>query len=305
MGGQIRLPDVSNYQGLVDWAQVLVSGRAGGICKASEGMNFVDATFARNWKVLGDLNAVRGAYHFARPGSSLPAQQAIRFLGAVKTWKAGDILVLDLEAGDGNLSSWALGWLHEVQTQTGIVPWLYSYGPFIRAHLTDPALAAYPLWIAAYQTSPPTCPPPWKTYVLWQHTDKATVPGIRGGCDESVAALLPGPAPGQQPATNPAPRTQAVPIPVHDFEEQTVKQTMMVIGKLDGDGRGWSDWDPGLGRDPNIVGVILLGPSPPDDGYWLSQEKVQLSAQPRGGKVRVVVRGGTPGDTITCFVTVS
>lgn len=99
--------------------------------------------------------------------------------------------------------------------------------------------------------------------------------------------------------------TQTVPIPIHDFEEQSVKQTMMVIGKLDENGRGWSDWDPGLGRDPNIVGLVLLGPSPADDGYWLKQEKVQLSAQPRGGKVRVVVRGGAPGDTVTCFVAVS
>lgn len=104
----------------------------------------------------------------------------------------------------------------------------------------------------------------------------------------------------------PAPaRTQTVPIPVHDFEELSVKQTMMVIGKLDENGRGWSDWDPGLGRDPNIVGLVLLGPSPADDGYWEGQEKVQLSAQPRGGKVRVVVRGGTPGDTITAFVSVA
>jgi GH25 family lysozyme M1 (1,4-beta-N-acetylmuramidase) len=197
----VRLPDVSSYQGMVDWAQVLGSGRAGGIVKASEGMNFIDGQFIRNWNALGDLKAVRGCYHFARPGSSLPAQQAQKFLGVVRTWKPTDLLILDLEVGDGNLSSWALGWLHEVQSQTGIVPWLYSYGPFIRQHLTDPALAAFPLWLAAYQDRPPACPPPWKTYQLWQHTDKATIPGIGGQCDESVGTL-------DQPAS-PAP-TQAV-----------------------------------------------------------------------------------------------
>lgn len=101
------------------------------------------------------------------------------------------------------------------------------------------------------------------------------------------------------------PHTEVVPIPVHDFEEQSVKQTMMHIGKLDDQGRGWSDWNPGLGRDPNIIGLVLHGPSPPDDGYWEIQSKVQLSAQPRGGVVRVTVRGGQPGDTITCWVSVS
>lgn len=110
------------------------------------------------------------------------------------------------------------------------------------------------------------------------------------------------------PPSPPAPamaRTVTVPIPVHDFEEAAVKQTMMVIGPLDEHGRGWSDWDPGLGRDPNILAVTLLGPSPPDDGYWERQENVQLAAQPRAGRARVVVRGGQPGDTITCFVSVS
>ena len=99
--------------------------------------------------------------------------------------------------------------------------------------------------------------------------------------------------------------TQTVPIPVHDFEEATIKQTMIHIGKLDDKGNGWSDWDPGLGRDPNIVGLVQLGPSPPDDGYWDHNKNVTLAAQPRGGKVRVTVRNGTPGDTVTAFITVA
>lgn len=100
--------------------------------------------------------------------------------------------------------------------------------------------------------------------------------------------------------------TETVPISVHDFEEVSVKQTMVHVGPLDSNGNGWADWQPGLGRDPNIVGLVQLGPSPPDDnGYWPGQAKVNLSAQPRGGAVRVVVRGGQPGDTITAFVTVS
>lgn len=296
----VRLPDVSDYQGAVDWAAVLASGRAGGICKASEGTGFTAKTFAGNWWALDRLGAVRGAYHFARPSSSGAAPQARKFLDVVATWKPADLLVLDIEDGGGDLSKWALQWLTAIQNATGLTPWLYSYGPFIRAHLTDPALAAFPLWLAAYQTKPPAVPAPWKQYLLWQHTDKARIPGINGGCDESIGTLQAAPV---APAA--VPRTQTVPIPVHDFEEAAVKQTMMVIGKLDDHGRGWSDWDPGLGHDPNICGAVLLGPSPPDDGYWEGQEKVQLSAQPRGGKVRVTVRGGTPGDTITCFVSVS
>lgn len=294
----VRIVDTSDYQGAVDWAKVIASGRAGGIVKTTEGTTYKAKTFARNWKVLADLGAVRGAYHFARPGRGSPEAQADHFLATVGTWQPTDLLVLDLEDGTGNLDAFAIAFLARVEQRTGIVPWFYSYAPFIRAHITDRRLARYPLWLAAYSSKAPAAPTPWSRWHLWQHTDKASIPGIKGGCDESIGTLPAG-------VTPPEVRTEVVPIPVHDFEEATVKQTMMHIGALDGNGRGWSDWDPGLGRDPNIVGLVLLGPSPGDDGYWEGQEKVQLSAQPRGGKVRVVVRGGTPGDTVTCFVAVS
>lgn len=298
---EIRIPDVSDYQASVNWPQVLASGRAGGIVKATEGTTYKAKTFAPNWKTLGEFGAVRGAYHFARPGRGSPEAQAEHFLAAVGTWQPADLLVLDLEDGDGNLDAFAVAFLARVEQQTGIVPWFYSYAPFIRTHITDRRLARYPLWLAAYTSKAPVAPAPWARWQLWQHTDKAVIPGIKGGCDESVGTL-PIAATVQRPVEV---RTEVVPIPVHDFEEASVKQTMMHIGALDKDGRGWSDWDPGLGRDPNVVGLVLLGPSPADDGYWPQQEKVQLSAQPRGGKVRVVVRGGTPGDTVTCFVAVS
>lgn len=92
--------------------------------------------------------------------------------------------------------------------------------------------------------------------------------------------------------------------PVHDYEEAATKTIMLHIGPLDSNGRGWADWQPGLGRDPIPVATTLLGPSPPDDGYWENQSHVQLSAQPRGGALRVVVRNGKPGDTVTLYATV-
>jgi N-acetylmuramoyl-L-alanine amidase-like protein len=95
------------------------------------------------------------------------------------------------------------------------------------------------------------------------------------------------------------------PAPVHDYTEASVKTTMIAIGKLDDSGNGWLDYDPALGRDPIIVGCVLHGPSPPDDGYWDQQENVTLAAQPRGGKVRVTVRNGTPGDTVAAWISVA
>lgn len=109
----------------------------------------------------------------------------------------------------------------------------------------------------------------------------------------------------REPWFPPAEHTETVPIPVHDYEEVATKTTMLHIGPLDSNGRGWSDWQPGLGRDPVPIALTLLGPSPVDDGYWPDQAHVQLSAQPRGGALRVVVRNGKPGDTVTLYVTVA
>lgn len=43
----------------------------------------------------------------------------------------------------------------------------------------------HPLWISGYGTSQPTVAKGWKKWTFWQYTDKASVPGISGGCDYS------------------------------------------------------------------------------------------------------------------------
>lgn len=106
----------------------------------------------------------------------------------------------------------------------------------------------------------------------------------------------------------PPPPAPARPAPVYDFEEASMKTTLVNV-RLDDAGNGWADFDPALGRDPFIVGAVLLGPSPPDedptDPYWAKKSKVVVAAQPRAGKMRVTARGGAPGDTVGVWVTVS
>lgn len=199
----VHLPDVSHYQGTVDWGAVISGGCHGGIVKATDGAGYTDPTFRRNWDDLGRRGAVRGAYHFGRADQDSGEAQADRFLGVLRDWKAGDLLILDLELGSGDLSGFALAWLGRVQERTGLLPWFYSYGPFIRAHIHDSRLARFPLWLAAYSNSPPPAPPPWAAWALWQHTDKARLPGIAAGADHSkgrinVTAAAP-PAPAGHP----------------------------------------------------------------------------------------------------------
>src|SRR5438128_310787 len=144
-------PDVSSWQGFVDWPQVAASGRAFAWTKATEGAWYVNPTFAYNWSGIKAAGMVRGAYHFGRPDQSAdPAADADDFLSTVGELQPGDLLALDLEAGAGNLLDWALVWLEHVASQAGFKPMLYSGSWFMQPHglTADGRLAQYPLWLS-------------------------------------------------------------------------------------------------------------------------------------------------------------
>jgi GH25 family lysozyme M1 (1,4-beta-N-acetylmuramidase) len=279
---EVKVIDVSDYQPGVNWSQVLGSGRHGGICKATEGVSYTARSFVGNWNALGQLHApVRGAYHFAQPAKSSAALQANHFLQVLAPLAVTprDMLVLDIEVGDGNLSTWALDFLGRVEQATGIRPWLYSYGPFITAHLRDANLARYPLWIAAYSSKAPAVPKPWGAYRLWQHTDAALVPGAPGKVDESIGNY-PDPIPPAPPAP-PVPTTQEV---------VGVKVTAgnITVAGLDDQGRGWVSVPANISR---LLFLACQGSAPArDQGYWPpvswdvndsgSETIVTLSGQP-------------------------
>ncbi|MDO8352169.1 MAG: GH25 family lysozyme [Aestuariivirga sp.] len=96
--------DVSHHQGVNDWAKVVHEPRVRfAFIKATEGGDFRDGDFVRNWQGAQAVGLVRGAYHFftfCRPG----IDQAQNYLATVPA--ASDILpvTIDLEFG-GNCSN--------------------------------------------------------------------------------------------------------------------------------------------------------------------------------------------------------
>lgn len=179
--------DVASYQGNPDWRKVAESGVQFAITKATEGDDYLNPTFERNWREIKAAGLKRGAYHYARPDANNPEREATYFCTTVKAQgiEAGDVLALDLEDGTGPLGDWAWRFLRTVQQLTGVRPMLYTGAYFITEHRLDqtPGLEAYPLWLAAYQPVMPPVPAPWGAITIWQHTDKASVPGISGNVD--------------------------------------------------------------------------------------------------------------------------
>lgn len=185
----IRGIDVSDYQPNVDWQAVARSGISFAIIKSTEGESFVCEVFKSYWEQTKAHGLIRGAYHFFRPTSD-PLKQAYHFLKVVKL-EDGDLPpVLDIETM-GQLSSEELcdraaEWIEIIERETGFRPIIYTYPGFWQK-LNTTRFSDYPLWIAHYTTAEkPMIPGGWKTWVLWQFTDRGEVPGINGGVDVNL-----------------------------------------------------------------------------------------------------------------------
>jgi lysozyme len=181
--------DVSNAQGVIKWDVVAASGKvAYVVCKATEGSTFVDTQFHTNWAAVKAHGFVRGAYHFARTSND-PTVEADHFASTVGDVDPEDLLVLDIEVSGSSgpqFVNWVLTWLERVEQKTGTTPIVYTGGPFFDSHDGSPdqatmdKLARFPLWLAAYSTTPDKfVPPAWKHvgWKFWQRTGDVAAPG--------------------------------------------------------------------------------------------------------------------------------
>ncbi|HEY1377581.1 MAG TPA: GH25 family lysozyme [Gemmataceae bacterium] len=191
--------DVSNIgQGnisLASWQQIKNSGISFAVCKATEGTTFKDPSFDANWANMKAVGIVRGAYHFARPGTSPSiatnaVNQANFFVKTVLP-KQGDLqMALDLEATGGltqaQLWTWVQAFCGQVQSLTHRPGLIYCSPSFWSSNLPGNATNLNcGLWIANWGVSSPTIPAPWAStgYAFWQYADNGTVPGISGAVD--------------------------------------------------------------------------------------------------------------------------
>jgi lysozyme len=183
--------DLSHHNKSPDFQKAKAAGIVGVIHKASEGLTYVDPTYAGNRRKALAAGLLWGAYHFGSGGN--PAGQADHFLDVVAPGPA-DLLVLDFEesfSGPTMTLQEARQFIVRIQARVGRSPGLYS-GSHIKQLLGsrhDPILVQCFLWLAQYGDTP-VVPANWPTWTLWQYTDGSmgplphTVAGI-GHCDRS------------------------------------------------------------------------------------------------------------------------
>ena len=185
----VRGIDISHHQGAVDWPLVAGDDIAFAYMKATEGGDFSDRRFKRNWQEAGQAGIRRGAYHFftfCRPG----ADQAAHFINTVP--READMLppAVDLEfggncpesAGRLDVAKELAIFLQIVESHYGRKALLYATPEFYVDQLAGKPIDN-PLWLRSILFEPGYNDHPW---TIWQYHNRGTVKGIDGPVDRNV-----------------------------------------------------------------------------------------------------------------------
>lgn len=186
--------DVSHYQGTIDWSSVKSAGIQFAYIKATEGTTYKDPTFSANYLNAYKARVIRGAYHYAQPGSSSGASQATYFANNGGAWSADNLTLpgmLDVEGGCYGLSttsmrSWILDFYNTYKAKTGRDVVIYTSaswwnsctGGWSGMSARSPLNAAS--WTSA---SDPVIPNGFPFATIWQYTDRGSVSGVSGPVD--------------------------------------------------------------------------------------------------------------------------
>lgn len=184
----IRGIDVSHHLGDIDWKSVSGDDVAFVYMKASEGGDFKDSAFTRNWAGAGAAGLARGAYHYfnlCKPGR----EQASNFLSVLPDDPGMLAPALDLEFSENcDKRPPVEDVLREIAEFVSIVEQsvrkkvvFYAPEEFYLAYLKGQGLNRR-LWTRSIWHSPAYA----EDWVLWQYQDRGLVEGVSGSVDLNV-----------------------------------------------------------------------------------------------------------------------
>lgn len=201
-GPPYRYIDVSQYQGLIDWAQVAAAGYKGAMLRAvstnrklskrADGL-YIDPTFETNYRNARAAGLDVGVYYYTYATSEAMADAELALLRQAVYGKELTLPVaVDLESPNlvgmpyGDLSNLAAYHLEQIE-KMGFFAQLYTYTSYANAHLDMARLSGrWDVWLADYTGKTPKVR---FKYNAHQHTSKGSVPGINGPVDLDVTTV--------------------------------------------------------------------------------------------------------------------
>lgn len=186
----IRGIDVSHHQGEIDWQAVSAGGYRFAYIKATEGGDFKDPAFRRNWDEASRAGLKVGAYHFftfCKPGRA----QAMNFAGTVPHDEGALPPVIDFEfAGNCGERPGREAVLKELADFAEIAAAKYRKRPMLYvtrssyARYLEGRANRYGLWMRDVFRRPGRID--GREWTLWQYADNARVNGISGPVDQNA-----------------------------------------------------------------------------------------------------------------------
>jgi len=185
--------DISKHQGTIDWKRVSKMKKndiriSFAFIKATEGITRQDHKFETNWKQAGQNGLLRGAYHFYYPSRDA-VKQADNFIKVVKLSKGDLPPVVDIELSNGKNAKKICAdlqvFIDKIEKHYDVKPIIYTNINFYNTYLIG-SFDDYPLWIAGYFDHDRFYNEFTTPWILWQHSERGKVDGIRGNVDFNV-----------------------------------------------------------------------------------------------------------------------
>lgn len=143
--------DIASYQASMNAKNVTADFV---IIKATGGTGYVNPSCDKHFQQAKKAGKLLGVYHYANEKGleGTAKQEANFFVKNAKNYLKGDAIpILDWEASNKGNVKWALDWLNEVERQTGIKPWFYTYTAVLNSYdFTPIAKNDNALWVANY-----------------------------------------------------------------------------------------------------------------------------------------------------------
>lgn len=180
--------DVSEWQGLIDYSRVKSSGIDAVYIRSSEGTNYVDPYFKRNYDMAKANGLKVGFYHYVTARNTEEAIEEAKFFVSVIGGLSPDMkLAMDFEYF-GELSTSEINdisriFLETVKNESSKDVVIYSDVYNATNVFSDYLADIYPIWIADYSVEEPVSNGKWDTWVGFQYTDRGRVDGINGNVD--------------------------------------------------------------------------------------------------------------------------
>ena len=174
--------DISHHQGKIDWEKLREEKINFVFIKATEGMDFEDPDFRKNWENSVKEGYKTGAYHFYRLCTT-PEKQAENFIRTVPEDKNAMPPVVDLEFGGNCASNKSKAeeikdiylFLEILEKHYGKKVIIYATKEFYDQYMKNEFLEN-PLWIRDILSKPKLTEK--RKWVFWQYANKGRLKGI-------------------------------------------------------------------------------------------------------------------------------